>query len=192
MEPGRRAEVADILSDLDGQTRLTAATGIVRSTTLARAITAQGAEAERALEEARRLSSAAPPWYLARVELAFGSWLRREGRMSESRRPLGTAQAIFAALGAGAWSERAQQELAATGQRARRRDPDAWALLSAQELQITRLAAEGLSNREIGERLYLSHRTVGSHLYRAFPKLGVRSRSELHIALAEVTPTQLG
>lgn len=75
------------------------------------------------------------------------------------------------------------QELAATGRRARKQEPDAWSKLSAQELQVARLAAQGLTNREIGERLYLSHRTVGSHLYRAFPKLGVRSRSELHLAL---------
>jgi DNA-binding NarL/FixJ family response regulator len=59
----------------------------------------------------------------------------------------------------------------------------AWRVLSPQELQIARLAADGLSNREIGSRLYLSHRTVGSHLYRIFPKLGVTSRGQLHQVL---------
>ena len=71
---------------------------------------------------------------------------------------------------------------------AKRRDaamPGAWAQLTPQELQIAQLAAEGLSNREIGERLYLSHRTVGSHLYRLFPKLGVTSRTQLRDALRD-------
>jgi len=66
----------------------------------------------------------------------------------------------------------------------RRRVPEAWAQLSPQELQIAQLAAAGLTNREIGERLYLSHRTVGSHLYRLFPKLGITSRSQLAAVLA--------
>ena len=66
----------------------------------------------------------------------------------------------------------------------RRRVPEAWAQLSPQELQIAQLAADGLTNREIGERLYLSHRTVGSHLYRLFPKLGITSRSQLAAVLA--------
>jgi DNA-binding NarL/FixJ family response regulator len=94
-----------------------------------------------------------------------------------------SAQAVFDALGAAAWSARAMQELAATGRRARPQEPDAWSKLSAQELQVAQLAAQGLTNREIAERLYLSHRTVSSHLYRAFPKLGVRSRSQLHLVL---------
>jgi DNA-binding CsgD family transcriptional regulator len=76
------------------------------------------------------------------------------------------------------------RELVASGHKAESRGPDGWARLSAQELQIAELAADGLSNREIGMRLYLSHRTVGSHLYRVFPKLGVTSRAQLHIALA--------
>ena len=70
----------------------------------------------------------------------------------------------------------------------RRRAPEAWAQLTPQELQIAQLAAEGLSNREIGERLYLSHRTVGSHLYRLFPKLGVTSRTQLRDALGPAAP----
>jgi DNA-binding NarL/FixJ family response regulator len=66
--------------------------------------------------------------------------------------------------------------------------PEAWAQLTPQELQIAQLAAEGLSNREIGERLYLSHRTVGSHLYRLFPKLGVTTRTQLRKALGPTSP----
>ena len=91
--------------------------------------------------------------------------------------------AVFDALGAAAWTERAARELRAAGLRPQRSEPKGWSQLSAQELQIAQLAAVGLSNREIGERLYLSHRTVGSHLYRIFPKLGVRTRAQLHQAL---------
>jgi DNA-binding NarL/FixJ family response regulator len=74
--------------------------------------------------------------------------------------------------------------LRTAGERSRRRVPEARHQLTAQELQIAQLAANGLSNREIGQRLYLSHRTVSIHLYRVFPKLGITSRGELTIALA--------
>jgi DNA-binding NarL/FixJ family response regulator len=80
----------------------------------------------------------------------------------------------------------ARRELRASGETPRRRTPKAWAQLTPQELQVAQLAAEGLSNKEIGERLYLSARTVGTHLYRLFPKLGVTSRAELRDALPAV------
>jgi DNA-binding NarL/FixJ family response regulator len=83
------------------------------------------------------------------------------------------------------WAERARQELRATGEGRETLRDGARAPLSPQELQIARLAAEGLSNREIGQRLYLSHRTIGSHLYRIFPKLGISSRAQLGSALAD-------
>ena len=75
------------------------------------------------------------------------------------------------------------QELRATGEKIGPRTPDARDRLTAQELQIAELAAAGLSNREIGERLFLSHRTIGSHLYRIFPKLGITARAQLRAAL---------
>jgi DNA-binding NarL/FixJ family response regulator len=81
------------------------------------------------------------------------------------------------------WSERARQQLRATGETSRPRVPEARDQLSPQELQIVQMAAEGLSNREIGQRLYLSHRTISSHLYRVFPKLGITSRTELRDVL---------
>ena len=161
----------------------TSASGVVRALAYARAVLADEDEAECLFETAVEKKVNASPWYCGRVDLAFGSWLRRRRRMAESRRPLESAQAVFDALGATAWSTRALQQLAATGRRSRRHEPDAWSKLSAQELQVAQLAAQGLTNREIAERLYLSHRTVGSHLYRAFPKLGVRTRSQLHLAL---------
>src|SRR5262249_3359545 len=81
------------------------------------------------------------------------------------------------------WAERARQELRATGETSREPDAGAVEQLTPQELEIATLAAAGLTNREIGQRLYLSHRTVGSHLYHVFPKLGITSRSELAAAL---------
>lgn len=169
----------------------TPASGVVRALAYARAVLAGEDQAEALFKEAIRLQVNASPWYCARVDLAHGSWLRRHRRVAESRRPLVSAQAVFDALGAAAWSARAMQELAATGRRTRPHEADAWSKLSAQELQVVQLAAQGLTNREIGERLYLSHRTVGSHLYRAFPKLGVRSRSQLHLALVAQRPLSL-
>jgi DNA-binding NarL/FixJ family response regulator len=104
--------------------------------------------------------------------------------VSESRAPLRDARNAFDAMGCAAWAEQARNELRASGEASRRRDPSARDQLTAQELQIAQLAAQGLSNREIGQRLFLSHRTVGTHLYRVFPKLGIGARSELVGALA--------
>ena len=106
--------------------------------------------------------------------LAYGGWLRRQRRGADSRTPLREAARVFDALGLRRFAERARRELRASGERARRRVPEAWTELSPQELQIAQLAAEGLSNREIGERLYLSHRTVSTHLYRLFPSSASR------------------
>jgi DNA-binding CsgD family transcriptional regulator len=128
------------------------------------------------------------PFHRARLLLAFGSWLRRERRVAESRTPLRAARELFDALGAVPWGERARQELRATGETSRRRRPEALEQLTPQEVQIAQMAADGLTNREIGQKLYLSHRTVGSHLYRLFPKLGVTSRSQLGAQL-QPTPT---
>ena len=119
----------------------------------------------------------------ARLLLAYGAWLRRQRRVAESRAPLRAAREVFDALGAVPWGERARQELRAAGEASHHRTPRAWDRLSPQELQIARLAADGLSNREIGQQLYLSHRTVSSHLYRVFPKLGISSRSQLRTVL---------
>jgi DNA-binding CsgD family transcriptional regulator len=123
------------------------------------------------------------PFLRARTLFSFGRWLRRQRRSAESRAPLRDAIDLFDALGATRWSERARQELRATGEKIGPRTPDARDRLTAQELQIAQLAAAGLSNREIGERLFLSHRTIGSHLYRIFPKLGITARSQLPAAL---------
>jgi DNA-binding CsgD family transcriptional regulator len=149
----------------------------------AAAILATDAVAERHFRAAIATAQAEWPFYVARAQLAYGAWLRRRRRMTQSRAPLREAAETFQALGLLRYAERARRELRASGETVRRRDPGAWAQLSPQELQIAQLAAEGFSNREIGEQLYLSHRTVESHLYRLFPKLGVTSRAQLRDAL---------
>ncbi|WP_051324647.1 ATP-binding protein [Candidatus Solirubrobacter pratensis] len=126
------------------------------------------------------------PYHRARLLLAYGRWLRRRREITESRAALRAARDAFDALGCTSWSSQTRRELRASGERSRRREPEARDQLTAQELQIAQLAAEGLSNREIGRRLYLSHRTVSTHLYRVFPKLGITSRGELGGALTPV------
>jgi DNA-binding CsgD family transcriptional regulator len=150
----------------------------------ARALLAKDDEAQPLFERALGPEMAGGPFERARLQLAFGVWLRRHRRVAESRTPLRAARDTFDALGAGPWSDRARLELRATGETSRRRAPDLLEQLTPQELQVAQMAAEGLSNREIGHKLYLSHRTVGSHLYRIFPKLRITSRSELASALA--------
>ena len=149
----------------------------------AAAILAKDAVAEQHFRIAIASAQAEWPFYVARAQLAYVVWLRRRRRMTQSRAPLREAAETFDALGLLRYAERARRELRASGETVRRRDPGGWAQLSPQELQIAQLAAEGLSNREIGEQLYLSHRTVESHLYRLFPKLGVTSRAQLRDAL---------
>jgi DNA-binding CsgD family transcriptional regulator len=125
------------------------------------------------------------PCYRGRLLLAYGRWLRRQRRVAESRAPLRAARELFDALGFGGLAESARGELRASGETSRKRTLDLRDQLTPQELQIAQMAAEGLTNREIGSKLYLSHRTVGSHLYRLFPKLGITSRSQLREALAQ-------
>ncbi|MBB2940553.1 DNA-binding CsgD family transcriptional regulator/nucleoside-triphosphatase THEP1 [Actinoplanes lutulentus] len=119
------------------------------------------------------------PWQHGSLLLAYGRWLRRQRRRTESREPLRAAYALYNSIGAQAWAERAAVELRASGEPVAARPRRATSQLSAQELNIAKLAAEGLNNREIAERLFLSHLTVRNNLYRIFPKLGVSSRSDL-------------
>ena len=124
------------------------------------------------------------PFELARVELAYGERLRRDRATMASRRHLAAALDTFESLGARPWAARAVGELRVTGlTRPSIRGP---APLTAQEREIALLAATGLSNKQIGERLFLSHRTIGAHLYRIFPKLGITSRAALRDALADI------
>jgi ATP/maltotriose-dependent transcriptional regulator MalT len=155
--------------------------------TYVRPLLAEDADAAPLFQEALAADLTHWPFLRGRLQLAYGAWLRRQRRAAESRGPLRAAREAFDALGALAWGERARQELRASGETSRRRIPEARDSLSPQELQIAQMAATGMSNREIGRRLFLSHRTVGSHLYHLFPKLGITSRAELRSSLGIVT-----
>jgi DNA-binding CsgD family transcriptional regulator len=120
------------------------------------------------------------PFEQARTRLLYGEWLRRNKRRAGAREQLLAAAAAFARMGARPWQDRAEAELRAAGAGAAAvTADDPLARLTPQELQVVRLAAAGASNKQIGAQLFLSPRTVGFHLYRAFPKLGVTSREEL-------------
>jgi DNA-binding CsgD family transcriptional regulator len=128
------------------------------------------------------------PFERAQVLLDHGEWLRRRRRITEARPRLTAANEVFRRLGAQPWLDRAQRELRAAGVDSEPAAPDALTELTPQQQQIIRLAARGLTNREIGERLFLSPRTVGSHLYRSFPKLGVTARAQLRDVVDRATP----
>jgi len=119
----------------------------------------------------------------ARGHLLYGEWLRRERRRGEAREHLRTAYEMLDAMGIGAFAERARRELLATGEAARKRTVETAVALTAQEAQVARLAREGLSNPQIGARLFISTRTVQYHLGKVFTKLGISSRSQLEQAL---------
>jgi DNA-binding CsgD family transcriptional regulator len=153
----------------------------------ARALLADDAEAEERFRAALCADFARWPFQRARAQLAFGQWLRRRRRIADSRDLLRAARDAFDALGCQAWGDRARRELRASGESSRRRVPEARDQLTAQELQIAQLAAKGLSNREIGQKLFVSPRTVSTHLYRIYPKLGISARGELASALGHTS-----
>jgi DNA-binding CsgD family transcriptional regulator len=132
------------------------------------------------------------PFDLARVRLAYGERLRRDRATTQARQQLGAALEVFRRLNARPWQARAENELRATGLVQQAGEIRATATgrvpLTPQEYEVAVLAAAGLTNKQIGERLFLSHRTVAAHLYQAFPKLGVTSRAALRDALAALSP----
>jgi ATP/maltotriose-dependent transcriptional regulator MalT len=120
---------------------------------------------------------------LARSRLLYGEWLRRENRRIDAREQLRAAHEMFVAMGAEAFADRARRELSATGETVRKRSVETRDDLTAQERQIALLARDGLSNPEIGARLFISPRTVQYHLRKVFTKLGIKSRNQLDRAL---------
>jgi DNA-binding CsgD family transcriptional regulator len=187
---GRVKDARLVVAKLEAEAITTPAPTLHRQLSYARAVLADDNEAETLFAEALRADLTRWPWLRARAELAYGQWLRRQRRVAESRSPLRAAQITFDLIGARSWGDQARSELRAAGERIQPQGPSAQDVLSAQELQIARLAAEGLSNREIGERLYLSPRTVGSHLYRIFPKLDITSRAQLAARLSLPEPRE--
>jgi ATP/maltotriose-dependent transcriptional regulator MalT len=145
-----------------------------------RALLSEGQSAERLYCEAiERLGRTRLGPELARAQLIYGEWLRRENRRVDARASLRTAYETFAAIGMSAFAERARLELLATGEKVRKRSVETRDELTAQERQIAQLARDGLSNPEIGARMFLSPRTVEWHLRKVFAKLGISSRREL-------------
>jgi DNA-binding CsgD family transcriptional regulator len=181
---GRTEEVRHVVAEMETTAAATSAPVLHADLRLAGAVLAGDTGADELFQAALDANLAAWPLTRARTHLAYGEWLRRHRRAIESRDHLRTARDMCDALGAIPWGERARRELRAAGEASRTRSPDARDQLTPHELQIALLAAEGLTNREIGQRLYLSHRTVSSHLHRIFPKLGVVSRSELRTAVS--------
>jgi DNA-binding CsgD family transcriptional regulator len=135
--------------------------------------------AEEAFREAVELGDALPAFEHARTRLLYGEWLRRERRRTEARPHLRRALEQFETLGAMPWAARAEAELRASGETARKRDPSTLDQLTPRERTIADLAASGLTNPEIGAQLFLSPRTIEYHLGKVFSKLGIASRNEL-------------
>ena len=149
-----------------------------------RALLADGEDADSCYRESiERLRQTRIRAELARSHLLYGEWLRRERRRGEARTQLRTAQGMFEGMGMLAFAERARRELWATGETARKRSVADPGKLTAQELQIAKLARGGLTNPEIGTRLFISARTVEYHLGKVFAKLGISSRAQLDRAL---------
>jgi DNA-binding NarL/FixJ family response regulator len=176
---GNADEAAKIVEELD---TATASPALAAGLRYARALLAADDQAEALFEAA--LDAGGSPWDRARVQLAFGAWLRRQRRVAQARPHLKAAAEAFEAFGTRGWAHRAPEELRASGE-SRNGNGE----LTEHELTIARMAADGLTNKEIGERLHLSHRTVSTHLHRIFPKLGVTARAELRQALMTYSGT---
>jgi DNA-binding CsgD family transcriptional regulator len=182
---GQTSRLTDVIADLEAISMHSDPPILRLNLACARPVLATDDQAEPLFTAALAQDLAGYPFLRARTLFSLGRWLRRRRRSAESRSPLRESVALFDALGASAWSRRARQELRATGEKVGRRAPDLRDRLTAQELQIAQLAAEGLSNRQIAERLFLSPRTIGGHLYRLFPKLEITARAQLREVFAE-------
>jgi DNA-binding CsgD family transcriptional regulator len=188
---GRTELATEALTRLAGKARATGTDWALGIESRSRALLSKGSRAEgqfrTAIEHLGRTRVRAE---LARTHLLYGEWLRRESRRVDARIQLRAAHELFTAIGIEAFAERARRELLATGEKVRKRTVETRDELTAQERQIARLARDGLSNPEIGARLFLSPRTVEWHLRKVFSKLGIHSRRELADALP-VTESQL-
>jgi DNA-binding CsgD family transcriptional regulator len=150
-------------------------------------------EAEQHLTTALELHPPIRPFEHARTELALGEVMRRNRKRREAREHLRSALTAFEQLGAAPWEERARNELRASGETARKRDPSTLGELTPQELQIARLVASGARNREVAAQLFLSPRTIDYHLRKVFMKLGISSRAELaQLDIANPEPALAG
>jgi DNA-binding CsgD family transcriptional regulator len=153
-----------------------------------RALLSQGPAAEMYYREAiDRLAPTPLRWDLARTQLLYGEWLRRQRRSRDARDQLRIAAELFTGFGAEGFGDRARLELSAAGERTREPTSVTRLDLTPQEAQISRLVAQGASNREIAGELFIGESTVEYHLHRMFLKLGVKSRTQLAARVLEST-----
>jgi DNA-binding CsgD family transcriptional regulator len=177
---GKAARARDALRRLSETTRASGTDWALGIEARSRALLSDGEDAEGLYRQAiDRLGHTRVRVELARAHLLYGEWLRRERRRMDAREHLRTAHEMFATMGAEGFADRAELELRATGETARKRTVETSSRLTAQEAQVARLARDGLSNPEIGARLFISRRTVQYHLRKVFTKLDITSRGQL-------------
>jgi DNA-binding CsgD family transcriptional regulator len=182
---GATERAADAFERLAESTRASGTQWALGIEARSRALLSEGEAAEELYREAiDRLGNTQVCAALARAHLVYGEWLRRERRRLDARKQLRVAHDLFNQMGLSGYAERAARELQATGETARKRSVETLDELTTQEAQIAGLARDGLSNPEIGARLFISPRTVEYHLHKVFGKLGIRSRSQLDPVLA--------
>jgi DNA-binding CsgD family transcriptional regulator len=171
---------SDALEQLSETTRASGTDWALGVEARLRALLSDGDAAERLYREAiERLARTRVRVELARAQLVYGEWLRREQRRVDAREHLRTAYEMFSHMGVEGFAERARRELLATGGTARRRTEETRGVLTPQEAQIARLARDGLSNPQIGAQLFISPRTAQYHLHKVFLKLDITSRAQL-------------
>ncbi len=189
---GRTAEAEAELAKLEKQAGSTGSVWAHAAAARCRALLTRDPDVQPAFELALESQEREPSVFeRARTELCYGERLRRAGQRKLAREQLRSAVATFDDLGARPWAERARNDLRATGEHVHRRDPTAAERLTPQEFQIALLVAEGLTNRDVGARLFLSPKTIEFHLSRVFRKLDVRSRGELIRLFASQVPDSL-
>jgi DNA-binding CsgD family transcriptional regulator len=177
---GDRALLESALEWLSQRTRVISSEWAIGIQARVRALVSEGEVAESLYRESIvHLSGSRVRLELARTHLLYGEWLRRERRRLDARNHLGTALEAFTSMGAEAFAGRAERELRATGEHARKRTVDTLDELTPQEEQIARLAAKGATNREIAAQLFITQSTVEYHLRKVFRKLDVKSRTQL-------------
>jgi DNA-binding CsgD family transcriptional regulator len=177
---GRRDDAERALTPFEALAEATGRTWARAASARCRGLLADDGDYQPAFEEALTLHGlTTTPFELARTQLCFGERLRRGRRRADAREPLRHALETFEQLSARPWAERARTELAATGETARPRNANAADELTPQELQIALVVANGATNKEAGAALFLSPKTIESHLSRVYRKLDVRSRTEL-------------